>query len=509
MSAPAPVVPAPEGRATSGDFPDLAERHEVDRSRQIYVNRNLRLDKVDLIGFDMDHTLAVYHKRRSEELAFEMTLARMISDRGYPADVGSIRYDPAFVIRGLVIDKERGNILKADRHNHVGRCYHGRRRLTNEERKAAYRNEKIRLGTPRYAWIDTLFALPEACLYASIVDLMEAKGETADFLKLYDDIRATIDSVHRDGTLKTELKKDLARYIVKDNELGPALHKLRSGGKKLFLATNSYWDYTKSVMSFLLDGMLPEYPTWQKYFDYIVVGSQKPAFFSENNPFLKLGPDGETIGEAKTVERGHVYQGGNLAGLERDVGISGERVLYVGDHIYGDILRSRKHSLWRTCMVVEELEEEIGHAGRMAPEVRRLYELEHLRERLDDEINHHKLTLAALDRRLEKPLPISAEARTQLEERHATEKAGLERLRRQSRESQREIETLEEQVETSYNPYWGFVFKEGNENSRFGEQVEDYACLYTSRASNFLYYSPMQYFRSPREIMPHERTDPR
>jgi hypothetical protein len=49
------------------------------------------------------------------------------------------------------------------------------------------------------------------------------------------------------------------------------------------------------------------------------------------------------------------------------------------------------------------------------------------------------------------------------------------------------------------------LFKEGNENSRFGEQVEQYACIYTSRVSNFLNYSPVQYFRSPRDLMPHER----
>jgi hypothetical protein len=35
--------------------------------------------------------------------------------------------------------------------------------------------------------------------------------------------------------------------------------------------------------------------------------------------------------------------------------------------------------------------------------------------------------------------------------------------------------------------------------------VEQYACLYTSRVSNFLHYSPMQYFRSRRELMPHEQ----
>jgi len=60
-------------------------------------------------------------------------------------------------------------------------------------------------------------------------------------------------------------------------------------------------------------------------------------------------------------------------------------------------------------------------------------------------------------------------------------------------------------VETGFNPYWGLMFKEGTENSRFGEQVEQYACIYTSRVSNLLAYSPMQYFRSPRDFMPHER----
>nr|MBP6741588.1 HAD family hydrolase [Deltaproteobacteria bacterium] len=53
--------------------------------------------------------------------------------------------------------------------------------------------------------------------------------------------------------------------------------------------------------------------------------------------------------------------------------------------------------------------------------------------------------------------------------------------------------------------FWGPLFKAGAENSRFGEQVEDFVCLYTSRVSNFLSYSPFQYFRSPREHLPHER----
>ena len=34
-------------------------------------------------------------------------------------------------------------------------------------------------------------------------------------------------------------------------------------------------------------------------------------------------------------------------------GIKGEQVLYIGDHIYGDILRLRKQHMWRTAMVLQ------------------------------------------------------------------------------------------------------------------------------------------------------------
>lgn len=37
----------------------------------------------------------------------------------------------------------------------------------------------------------------------------------------------------------------------------------------------------------------------------------------------------------------------------------GLQVLYVGDHIYGDILRSKKTLGWRTMLVVPELATEL------------------------------------------------------------------------------------------------------------------------------------------------------
>jgi hypothetical protein len=106
-------------------------------------------------------------------------------------------------------------------------------------------------------------------------------------------------------------------------------------------------------------------------------------------------------------------------------GIGGEKVLYVGDHIYGDILRSRKASLWRTCMVVQELEDEIRYTEGRAEEISRLGEVEMLITRLDDEVNVRKGALNALERRLERE---HGPERAALEAERKLAKSELERL---------------------------------------------------------------------------------
>ena len=57
---------------------------------------------------------------------------------------------------------------------------------------------------------------------------------------------------------------------------------------------------------------------------------------------------------------GKYYQGGNFHILHKLLGVSsGNGVLYVGDHIYADILRSKRTLGWRTCLVVPELSHEM------------------------------------------------------------------------------------------------------------------------------------------------------
>ncbi len=486
--------------------PTSSAKYELDAPHlppphlRIFVNRNLRMDTVAAIGFDMDYTLARYKREQLERLAHRLTVEKLVK-RGYPEEILKLGYDPSFVIRGLMVDKQLGNILKIDRHSHVGRVFHGRRPLNKDERRQVYRRERIAFVPPRFALVDTLFSLPEMCLYADLVDFFATRGDAGqvDTWKIFDDVRESIDEAHRDDTLKSVVKQDLAKYVERDPLMARTLHKLRSSGKKLFLLTNSAFDYTDHLMRYLLDGELPEYAHWSSYFEWVVVTAKKPAFFKDQEPFALLDPKGVPTGKAVTaLERGKVYEGGNLKDFERMTGMIGEQVLYVGDHIFGDILRSKKASLWRTALVVEELEDEIRYSIEHAEDLQRLADLEVERRNLDELTSLQRQHLATIEKRL------GAE-----EARGSAEFEAL-RLRRDQAKRQLKsviaaIEALETKVDASFNSTWGFVFKESGENSRFAEQVKDHACIYTSRVSNFLGYSTHQYFRAPRDLLPHER----
>lgn len=488
---------------------------DVARKNRVFCNRNLRMDTIEMIGFDMDYTLALYHQDRLEQLSIDLTLQKLVDKHGYPAEIRDLAYDPRWAIRGLVVDKKYGNVFKMDRHAYVGRCYHGFRELKHDDRKAIYRNEKINLSSERYEWVDTLFALPEAVMYTTLVDWADRMTGTADYDKLFTDIRTAIDEAHRDDTLKSVIKNDLPAYIMKDLQLGETLHKFRSSGKKLFLLTNSLYDYTASVMSYLLDGERKAYPSWRNYFDIVMVGAGKPAFFNELRPFVLIDPvtgappgsgsgNGSSNGESiKHLSRDKIYQAGNVIAFEQLTGIKGEQVLYIGDHIYGDILRLRKQHMWRTAMVLQELEREILVSDRLEAQIKDHDLLDRRHRNLESEIDYQSLRLKKIQRLLD-DATTQAALRVRLEEQRRLTKQSLEALRDRAWLMDAEVDSLEARVDRAYNPHWGSCLREGNENSRFGEQVNDYADLYTSRVSNFAPYSPLRYFRAPRRPMPHE-----
>ncbi len=525
MSTPSPSSPQQPGLTReSRQVQTLLEvlRHrgttqQVDRAHQVYCNRDLNFSKIEAIGFDMDYTLAVYTQTAVDKLSVELTLERLVEHKGHPKEICEIKPDPDFAIRGLVVDRERGNILKLDSHRHVGMAYHGFRALSQEELEA-YRSEAIRFSGDRYALMDTLYALPEAFLYAALVDYYEKHEDlkaNISWETLYDDIRFSIDLAHRDGSFKKAIMEDTASYIERSELLALTLHRLRSSGKKLFLLTNSYPEYTEHLMTYLLDGMLPEYDNWRQYFEVIIAGASKPKFFTERAPFLLVDDETLQAGDpSDRLDRGKMYQHGNLRDFIEMSGIAAKNTLYVGDHIYGDILRSRKSSAWRTVMIVQEMEYELKQSRELQKDMSYLHEVEDEIARLTQEISQEQWVERNIEPLMEQ---LHNEASQQPENtpdslapdelsRLATKELrhSKDRMRRRRKELLASLLDAEGRLQRHFNPWWGLIFKMNNKNSIFGEQVADYACLYTSKVANFVNYSPMHYFRAPRQPMPHE-----
>jgi 5'-nucleotidase len=468
--------------------------------RRVFVNRNLRLKKIQAVGFDMDYTLAIY-KPAFDHLAWELALARLVEQFDFPEDVLGFAYDPQFAIRGLVIDMLHGNIIKMDRHRHVSMAYHGTRPVAEDDRRTLYRKARLHLSKPTYFLVDTLFSLPETHMYAQIVDWLDARGEghSESYHHAYQCIRQSVDGIHRDGTLKSRVIEDLPAYIEEDVDIAYTLERLIYSGKKLFLATNSDWAYSNAVMTYLLDGKLESFPHWHDYFEHIIVEARKPEFFTARRPLKKV-PDASPDLAHK------VFRNGNLRTFEGLLQCSGESVLYIGDHIYGDILRSKKSSAWRTAMVIPEMEAELAGLAAVREETRKWEALFERRVQLEVEANYQQRLLASLlnigelsngNGEAGDPQPI--EKVSQVCEKNIA----------QIRE---ELDLLEQRIAANkalvlapFNRRWGRLFKDGTGHSVFGEQVEVWACLYTSRLANFLSYSPIHYFRASPDLLPHER----
>jgi len=490
-------------------MPELAIPHEgsatLPRVRRVYCNRSLRLDQIEMVGFDMDYTLAIYNQVEMDRLSIEATVTKLV-DRGYPETLLKMPYRTDFPIRGLLIDKKLGNILKMDRYRYVKKAYHGMRALTREERRALYHSKRVRIGGTRFHWVDTLYALSEVSVFAAVVDELEREGASLDYDSLFGDVRTCIDLAHQDGSILDRVLADLPRYMLRDPLLGQTFHKLRSSGKKLFLLTNSRAAYTDTMMTYLVGDALPEYPSWKNYFDIIITASRKPSFFMEQNALFEVHDDGTTR-PATAFERGKVYQGGNIDDFERVAACASDRILYVGDHIYGDVLRAKKESAWRTVMIIQEMDGELGAIEKTATDVERMDAIDDARDKLENELRARQTRFKELSRQLdaahERGALLDAPV-TEVEAARLREKRAIDRVRGRLRALDAEFIQLEDRVDGDFHPFWGSLFKSGPEVSSFGDQIEKYACLYTDRASNLFHYSPMHYFRSPRDRMPHE-----
>lgn len=519
----------------------------------LFCNRELNMEQIGAIGFDMDWTLAQY-KEEFDLLAYNGAVNLLVETFGYPSELYTYRYHQTAYRRGCLIDKKRGNILKLDRHRYVRVAEHGLTALSRVERKSIYKHSfEALVETSQFENIDTPFSLIDACLFAQLVDLKDRLDPTNEVLhnrpyqQLWSDLRKCIDLCHRNGVIKLTVAQNPEKYIAYDPNIFPMLDGFRAAGRKVFLLTNSLWDYTQVVMSYLegrKTGANKDLK-WTESFDVIIVGGNKPAFLTDDRdslPLYRVRPSDGALSNLEFIPpqpaelqqflaEGKVFQGGNAIKLHKLLKVEGSRVLYAGDHIYSDILRTKRSVGWRTCLIVPELGAEMLQEKKMRGEWRQLAKMRAQQAQLEELLEEMLLRLFRLKNEpgsappqlpAASPEPSQGLAKTLVP-------ADLSKLIRQSEElvaKSAQIDQLQEQANTlrettkalsrkirsgmeavsaAYHPRFGPLFRAGFQESRFAVQITDYACVYTSRASNLGFVSPMRPLRPPRDLLPHDR----
>jgi len=457
-----------------------------DPDKRIFVNRSLSLEKIKFYGFDMDYTLAEYKSPNYEVLGFNMMRDHLIQ-LGYPPELKKLEYKDDFPVRGLWWDHLHGNFLKVDGFGNILFCCHGFRFLKAEEISIKYPNKFIQLEEKRIYVYNTMFNLPEIYLLASVIDYFAKHPQYTEvkdgfkwkdlmmsYKSIFQDVRNCMVYIHMKSSYKEKTCEDLPSYIHKNDKLPHVLYNLRASGAKTFLLTNSDWTYTNKVMNYLLD--FPDAPyageNWQKYFDFTFVDAGKPGFFSEGTVMRQVDKAsghlrlGHHIGG---IENNAVYSGGSCEVLSRLIGAKGRDVLYVGDHIFGDVLKSKKLRGWRTFLIIPELKNELNVWTTKNDLFNKL-------QSFDQELAELYLHMDSSNK----------------------DRPNVAQVKKSIRET---VHAMEMSYGTS-----GSLFRSGSRQTFFSSQVVRYADIYSGTMLNLLYYPTFYMFRSPPMLLPHEST---
>jgi len=451
----------------------------------VYVNRLLNLKKIKAIGLDMDYTLVRYHTEIFEDFVHKAVLQKLVEVKDYPDSILKMDFNFQKVIQGLVLDRRFGNLLKLSRFGKVKMAYHGTHKMDFSEQQKVYQQKVIDLQDVQIQSLDTNFSISNGVLFGQLVDKKDQGEISHSYEQMADDIKEMLDLAHRDGTLKNEVKNNISKYIIRDPELPPLLERYKSYDKKLLVITNSDFFYTKLLLDYTITPYLTSHKSWQELFDVVITFSMKPRFFTEKSLFLKIDPETGLMSNYEGQVDNGIFQGGNALKLEEDLGISGEDILYLGDHIYGDVVSIKKNCNWRTALVLEPLQEELASLKRAQKIARELDAMMAQKEIVEDKINNiHTL---------------------ETKQKSEAGKKNLSALYQEVEDMNQAISDKIVAYQAAFNPFWGELMRAGLEESRFAGQTEKYACIYMQKITDLLKCSPRTYFRPAKRILPHER----
>ncbi len=450
----------------------------------IYINRIINMKKIKAIGFDMDYTLVRYNTEAFEEFTYNVLLKKLIESKNYPKSILSLKFDFNLVIQGLVIEKNKGNILKLSRYGKVKLSSHGTNPISYKEQQEIYANKVIDLNDKNIQSLDTSFSISNGVLFSQLVDLKDQGLQLPGYEQLATDIREILDVAHGDGALKNEVRNNLGKYIIQDKGIPHLLERYKKFGKQLLVITNSDFAYSKLLLDFTINPYLKDHKSWQDLFSITITLSNKPHFFTSSNRYLSVNPVNGFMTNFEGKIQNGIYQGGHAGKLQKDLNLKGDEILYLGDHIYGDVVSIKKTFNWRTGMVVGPLSEEVKGILKTRPIQKEIDQLMDKKQELELQLNQLDLDRPRTNNHLHKK--------------------NIDHFFSEIDTINSKISDLLGEFKSFYNPYWGEMMRAGQEESRFADQVEKYACIYMAKISDLLEYAPKTYFRPQKRILPHE-----
>lgn len=453
--------------------------------QNVFINRILNMKHIRYIGLDMDHTLVRYQTKNFETLVYQMVLKHLVSYKDYPEGILQLTFDFDKAIRGLVLDSHNGNILKLSRYGAIRQSFHGTEKIPFSEQKKFYRTTYVDLNDPNYFAVDTSFSIAFCVLYGQIIDYKDQhNSKMPSYNMIAQDLLETVNEVHMNGRLKQLIAQKPEKYIIQDEKVVAGIKRYIKYNKKFFILTNSDYTYAKTLLDYAINPFLEKGEHWKDLFEIVITSANKPHFFYEEEPFLTIdAKSGKMDSLIGSIQPG-IYHGGHATQFTEDLKLQEDEILYIGDHIYGDILRLKKDCNWRTALVLEELGEEVASQHSAKP--------------IEDEIAEKMNVKRALEKE-------SVHYQTKAFEESTSEyDALMQGLQEKITSLDNQITSLIHKQHTYYNATWGRIFRTGAEESYFAYQVDRFACIYMEKLSDLLEHSPLTYFRSYRRLLAHD-----
>lgn len=335
-------------------------------------------DDYDCIGFDLDNTICHFNVPELMKLEYEL-LAHALVKKGYDPKHLLKPFETAadFILKGLTVDFERGNIVRLGSDGTIVKACHGTKLLTEDNIIKYYGPEKkwdcgiSYAENPLIAWNTPLETKIRSCLdyfdspsvycFANCIDAVDSVYGPQTKYNVWPDILDCLvkmftreNFANGEGGFFNQLKENIPKYYKKCDESVIEWLKLLKKKKTLFLITGSNVDFA----SFTATNSMGE--NWKDLFDAVIFYARKPGFFIDDRKFLGIEDLHET--GPVTIEfanKPNLYSQGNwkefhdlLSTLSQK---NNPKFMYIGDNLIQDVYAPSKHQKFDTVALAEEV----------------------------------------------------------------------------------------------------------------------------------------------------------